>query len=141
MKRWHLTFGLTSLALGAAFLAPRLIGRSWNEEVVPPPVPTVVPDVVAEALPTPEVPSLPTGHLVVDAGLDRAAVLRGDESERYLTVTVTAPLEAGKTVRRPVDLAVVMDTSDRCRPAARSTRHGAQRSSSRPRWSPATPTR
>jgi Ca-activated chloride channel family protein len=111
MKRWHLTFGLTSLAIGAAFLAPRLVGRGWSGEV-PPPEPPVVPEVppVADVVPD-EVPGIPAGHLVVDAGLDRTAVLRGDDAERYLTVTVTAPLETGRAVRRPVDLAVVMDTS------------------------------
>lgn len=107
MKRWHLTFGLTSLAIGAAFLAPRLVGGRVVEATPPSRSPVVVtPEAVVDAP-----PAVASGPLVVDAGLDRTAVLRGEDTERYLTITVTAPLEAGRTVRRPVDLAVVMDTS------------------------------
>ncbi|MEQ1571202.1 MAG: VWA domain-containing protein [Myxococcota bacterium] len=108
MKRWHLTFGLSSVAVGAAFLAPRLVG--WvappdpSEPAPPPPQIAEVVDVV-----TPVASS--TGPLVVDLGYDRSAALRSEVSERYLTVTVTAPQELGVEVRRPVDLAVVMDTS------------------------------
>lgn len=111
MKRWHLTLGLTSLALAGALLAPRLIGLRTSPVPTPPDVPTILPDVIVT---TPPVdlppPSDPTGHLIVDAGLDRTAMLSGT-SERYLTILVTAPDVGGTHVRRPVDLSVVMDTS------------------------------
>src|SRR5688500_2203271 len=109
MKRWHLTFGLTSLALGAAYLAPRLAGwRAPTVEAVPP-VETPPPVLIPELPPAPPPP--PSRHLIVDAGFDRGAVLGHDSAERYLTIEVRAPEEAGVAVRRPVDLAVVMDTS------------------------------
>jgi Ca-activated chloride channel family protein len=110
MKRWHLTLGLTGLALAGAYLAPRLLGM---QPVLPPEpvVPTVIPEVVVQTPPVVlEEPAEPEGNLIVDAGLDRTAMLPGTQ-ERYLTILVTAPAEGGDVVRRPVDLSVVMDTS------------------------------
>ena len=65
MQRWHLTLGLTATALGAALIAPRLLGS--KPEQVPPPVPLDVPQP-----PQPPVvvtpPAVASGHLVVSAG-------------------------------------------------------------------------
>lgn len=109
MQRWHLTLGLTGLAIGAAFLAPSL--KALIVEPVPPTPPvTVVPEVV----PTPPIDPLPpasTGSLIVDAGLDRTAILSDHTTERFLTVRVRAPEDIGESTRRPVDLAVVLDAS------------------------------
>jgi Ca-activated chloride channel family protein len=115
MKRWHLTFGLVTLALGAAWLAPRLAG-SWRTEEVPTPPPPPIEDpqaLIGEVVtpPAPPAPVVPLGHLVVDAGFDRSAILSTDQGERYLTITVSAPADTGRPVRRPVDLSVVLDTS------------------------------
>jgi len=118
MKRWHLTFGLVTLALGAAWLAPRL-AAAWNaaptEPTEPPPpqepVATIAEIATPQAPVIPAVPSAHAGHLVVDAGFDRSAILSTDQAERYLTVNVSAPADTGIQVRRPVDLAVVIDAS------------------------------
>ena len=102
MKRWHLTLGLTGLALAGVLLAPRLMGlqpivaeTEPEPDVVPPPVEVLVetPPVVVEE------PAEPQGNLIVDAGLDRTAMLSGTQ-ERYLTILVTAPAEGGAAVRR-----------------------------------------
>lgn len=107
MERWHLTFALATLALGAALIAPRLSGGA--DEPVPdvPPAPEAPPEPLI-----PEVKGVPdrAGHLVVSAGLDRSAIAAGTTSERYLVVTVAAPADLGGE-RRPVDLTVLVDTS------------------------------
>jgi Ca-activated chloride channel homolog len=110
MKRWHLTFGLATVALGAAWLAPRLLTPTVAEAVPPPPP---EPDVrVSEIVTVPvEAPVEPQGRLIVDAGLDQTAIMSDRTTERYLTITVTAPEGQGQAARRQVDLGVVMDTS------------------------------
>lgn len=106
MQRWHLTLGLSAAAFGAALLAPKLLAPAAEVPPAPPileappPIPVVEPE-----------PATVSGHLTVSAGLDRTAVLHGQDSERFLTVTVGAADGLGEAVRRPVDLAVVMDTS------------------------------
>lgn len=105
MQRWHLTLGLTGLAIGAAFLAPRLTTLLQPTPPPPPAAADAVPQVVST------LPAEATGHLVVDAGLDRSAVLSGRPAERYLTVSVSAPGDLGVAERRPVDLSVVIDAS------------------------------
>ncbi len=113
MQRWHLTLGLTGLAIGAALLAPRLTALLGPAPVPAPPDP-VPPVVVGEIRTTPvevELPPPSTGHLTVEAGLDRTAVLSGHASDRFLTITVSAPENLGLSQRRPVDLAVVLDAS------------------------------
>jgi len=113
MQRWHLTAGLAGLAVVGAFLAPRLAGRIAPQPPEPPPVePRVDPPVpieppVAVVEPAPEA----EGHLVVQARLDRNAVLRGQSQERFLAITISAPNDIGEQFRRPVDIGVVMDAS------------------------------
>ncbi|HHO49315.1 MAG TPA: VWA domain-containing protein [Deltaproteobacteria bacterium] len=107
MQRWHLTLGLTGLAIGAASLAPSLKALIID-------VPTPSSGMISEVVPPPPSDPLPpasTGSLIVDAGLDRTAVLAAHTTERFLTVRVRAPEDVGETVRRPVDLAVVLDAS------------------------------
>lgn len=104
MQRWQLTIGLVGLALGAALVAPSLRGLLTPTPAVPDAVETPV--AVA-----PAVPAVPSGHLVVTAGLDRTAVLTADVTERFLTIEVSAPEDVGVAYRRPVDLAVAMDRS------------------------------
>ncbi len=98
MHRWQLTAVLTTTALAAVFIAPRL------EALVHKAAPVKL---KPAALP----PAMPAGHLIVEAGLDRDALLLGSTETRFLAVTVTAPEGIGQTVRRPVDLSVVIDTS------------------------------
>lgn len=109
MQRWHLTVGLTGLALGAALIAPRLTAALHADPTPVPPPPVVTPPVAHVDAPPPLPES--TGHLVVDAGLDRTAVLEGRSAERFLTINVAAPDDIGASFRRPVDLAVVIDAS------------------------------
>lgn len=104
MKRWHLTLGLAGTALVAAALAPRL------QALFVPPLELVEPPDVVQ-IPDPPPPAVSQGRLVVDAGLDRTAVLKGSPSERFLTITLTAPEGSGDAVRAPVNVAVVMDAS------------------------------
>ncbi|MBX2803863.1 MAG: VWA domain-containing protein [Myxococcales bacterium] len=104
MQRWHLTLGLTGLALGAAFLAPRLTALLS----APTPVTPVPPQPLVTHVP--EAPES-TGSLRVDAGLDRTAILKSQATERFLTVRIDAPDVAGEAERRPVDVAVVLDAS------------------------------
>lgn len=121
MQRWHVTAGLAVLAVAGAVLAPRLSALiNPVEAPAPPPVPSVAPPAPVEPgvaavrvdpVPIPPEPATPSGHLVVEAGLDRTAVLQGRREERFLTITVTAPDNMGHTYRRPVDLSVVMDVS------------------------------
>ncbi|MCB9676010.1 MAG: VWA domain-containing protein [Alphaproteobacteria bacterium] len=113
MKRWQMTLGLAGAAVVAAALAPRLTAIfAPTPPPEPPPAPpvsvvepvVVEPDVVVEA-------EAEQGRLIVDAGLDRPSVLKGTASERFLTISVRAPLGEGEQVRQPVNVAVVMDTS------------------------------
>lgn len=107
MQRWHMTAGLAVGVVAAALVAPRLSGF-----LTAPPPADPTPRPVDPAPPLPPPPSAAErGHLVVEARLDRAAVLAGEPNERFLVVTVSAPADIGASFRRPVDLAVVMDTS------------------------------
>lgn len=107
MQRWHLTVGLSTLALVGVWLAPRLFATPGVADVdAPPPIPEAPPPVA----PPPPVEA-PAGHLAVTVGLDRTAVLVGAPEDRWVTVQVAAPKELGQPYRRPVDLAVVMDVS------------------------------
>ncbi|MCO4744176.1 MAG: VWA domain-containing protein [Proteobacteria bacterium] len=107
MQRWQLTLGLAGLALTAAVVAPTLRGALS-------PTPAVTPSTGVKPVEPPAIVAPPiaeAGHLIVDAGLDRSAVLTGDVTERFLTVHVTAPNDLGTQYRRPVDLGVVVDRS------------------------------
>jgi len=106
MQRWHLTAGLAALAVAGAFLAPRLTGAVGTLETPPQP-----PDPLVDVPIVPPSPDVPAGHLVVDARLDRTAVLRGAAEERFVAITLRAPENIGEEFRRPVDLGVVMDVS------------------------------
>ncbi len=114
MQRWHVTVGLVGLALTAAVFAPRLFGGAFSTPPVPPvvsvpPVPPLV--VIPEVAPVATVSTSDHGHLKLDAGLDRSAVIAGATSERFIVINVTAPDDMGTSVRRPVDIAVAMDVS------------------------------
>lgn len=104
MQRWHLTAGLAGAAVLAALLVPNLPGLRGGGVApaltVAPPAPDPVP-AVSPAF---------QGLLTLEAHLDQEAVLAGSGEDRYLVVEVSAPELAGD-VRRPVNLAVVMDTS------------------------------
>jgi len=104
MKRWQITTGLMGLALGALFLAPRLFAHLEAPAYDPPPVP--------ESLPPPTAPQGHDGHLEVTTRIDQRAILAGDRSDRFVTVEVVG-LDAihGDAVRRPLDVAVVLDAS------------------------------
>lgn len=102
MARWHLTLALSATALAALVIAPRLTGVTPTDTPVPtPPEPTPAPVVD---------PGVPLGALQIDAGLDRNAVF-GHGEERFLAITVGAPVDGGEVIDRPVDLAVVIDAS------------------------------
>lgn len=120
MKRWYITTGLAVLAVAGGLLAPRLTAALALGPVAPePPTPEALPEepglsvirteTPVEVAPPPEARA--HGHLIVDAGLDRSAILSGSNQEHYLTITVRAPSDLGTSFRRPVDLAVVMDVS------------------------------
>lgn len=119
MQRWQLTAGLAVVAVAGGLLAPRLTAVFMADPPPPPPVPEppVVqvdpPEVtpVRVEIPTPVAVPVSQGHLIVDAGLDRSAVLRDRREERFLTISVRAPDDLGQRIRRPVDVAVVMDVS------------------------------
>ena len=100
MKRWQMTVGLAGLAIGALALAPRLFHHFPTPE--PPPAPPEQPA---------PVPAVAAGHLVVDAHTDQGLYLRGDTTDHFVTIEVSAPADLGTGARRPVDLAVVLDTS------------------------------
>jgi Ca-activated chloride channel homolog len=96
MKRWHLTAGLSVLAGLAAALVPTVL----EHVAVPrPPEPPPVP-----------IPSPAAGPLTLVERLDQTAIPASGVSERYLVVEVAAPDDDSAT-RRPVHLAVVLDTS------------------------------
>jgi Ca-activated chloride channel homolog len=109
MRRWQFTLGLTGLAIVAAALAPRLLTKPTPQD--PKPVPPPPPEVPLEVPEISEAPTLPAGHLIVEAGLDQTAVLRGQDNDRFLAVSVTAPEDIGKSFRRNLALSVVLDAS------------------------------
>ena len=112
MKRWHLTAILSGAALVAVALAPRLTAYLSSPEPQPQPMAEPVPEPVGQILVAPEPQrGQASGHLEVEASLDRTALLRDRTSDRFLTVTVTAPQDLGTSYRHAVDLAVVMDAS------------------------------
>lgn len=112
MQRWHLTVGLAGLALIGAALAPRLSALTQIAVAPPtPPAPPPIPEILPTPVAPPAAPSVAGGHLRLEAGLDRTALLAGSPSERFLAITVSAPDDLGSSFRRPVDLAVVLDAS------------------------------
>ncbi len=111
MQRWHVTLGLTCLALGAALIAPSLSGLKGPKAPVAEPPPAVIVDAIVTTPPVVVPDADPLGHLRVTAGLDRTAVLSGADNERFLTLHVSAPADLGEATRRPVDLSVVVDAS------------------------------
>jgi Ca-activated chloride channel family protein len=96
MNRWPMTTALAACALAAWWLAPRLQAALRPEPALPEAEP-----VVAQA---------PDGPLVVDVLLDHGAAMVDQAEERFMTVEISAPA-ASASVRRPVDLAIVLDTS------------------------------
>jgi Ca-activated chloride channel family protein len=114
MQRWHLTVGLGALALVAAIVAPRLTGFHSSVATPLPPTPPEPPTVPVVVEPTPVVVTPgpgDAGHLVLDAGLDKTAVIEGGSDERFLAITISAPADIGHAFRRPLDVGVVMDIS------------------------------
>ena len=105
MQRWHLTFGLAALALGAAWLAPRLLPLL---SFAPP-----SPEVRTPEVPAPEVvtPQLDNGSVVLNVGLDHRSVSADVSEERFLVVEVQAPMPTASSVSHAVDVGVVLDTS------------------------------
>lgn len=104
MQRWHLTAGLSAASALFALTIPTLrlgLPGSGGETSPGGAEPTATPDAV---------PSPDGIALGLTAELDRGALLQGQEQERYLVVEVAAPSLPGD-LRRPVDLAVVMDVS------------------------------
>jgi Ca-activated chloride channel family protein len=97
MKRWHFTAGLSVLAGLAAALVPTILARV---SLAPP----------ADVPPPPLAPRPESGPLVLTERLDQSAIPADGASERYVVVEVSAPDDDTGT-RRPVHLAVVLDTS------------------------------
>ena len=112
MQRWHVTAVLLAAAVGTVAVVPTLSSRlSGAPPVVPPTeVTSTPPPELVETLVNPPA-GLAAGHLELDVGFDRSAVLKGQRTERFVTLTLTAPDNLGENFRRPVDLAVVMDAS------------------------------
>lgn len=104
MQRWHLTAGLAGAVALAAFVVPSLRGGSSPASQVPQPPEPPGATVAAPA------PGTFDGVLELSAALDQEALLQGRDGDRYLVLEVSAPDLPGD-VRRPVNLAVVMDTS------------------------------
>jgi len=109
MKRWQMTLGLAGAAVVAAALAPRLTAIFMAPTPAPPDVAVTKAPVGTQVEAPP--PSLEQGRLIVDAGLDRPSILKNTGSERFLTISVRAPIGEGAAVRMPVNLAVVLDAS------------------------------
>jgi Ca-activated chloride channel family protein len=105
MQRWHITAGLAASAVLAAVLVPTLTADRATPP--PPPAPTLEPVVAAVTTPA---PVAAPGLLSLSAELDQGALLQGSGQDRYLVIEVAAPDLPGDE-RRPVHLAVVMDTS------------------------------
>lgn len=96
MQRWHLGFGLSLSAIAAALLVPSL------------PLGSRVDDPGRDEPPPPAQDA--SGGVLLRATLDRDAVQQGGDDVRYLVIEVSSDVRADE-VRRPVDLAVVMDLS------------------------------
>jgi len=103
MQRWHLTAGLAGAAALAALVVPSLHGGGT-------PVGGLIQDGQPPAPLQPPEPQGFDGALVLSADIDQGALLQGSGQDRYLVVDVRAPDMPGD-LRRPVNVAVVMDTS------------------------------
>ena len=103
MQRWQFTAGMAAATVLAAFLVPSIRGDAAARAPPPRPRPT--------AQPRPPTAAPADGDLLsLTVGLDHASLLRGAPQDRYVVVEVqAAPLPSD--VRRPVHLAVVVDTS------------------------------
>ena len=102
MQRAPLTLGLVALAGLAAVVAPALRAPARGTAVrgtgsSPPRMP-------------PTVSATASGPLRLQATMDQGAQLQGSGEDRYLVVEVTAP-DLPDAQRRPVNLALVMDSS------------------------------
>ena len=104
MQRWHLTAGLAGATALAALILPSIRGGLVLPGGGGAGVLTAVPGG------EPPVPAGFDGALELVAELDQGAVIAGAGEDRFLVVEVRAP-ELDGDLRRPVDLAVVMDTS------------------------------
>ncbi|MCB9662562.1 MAG: VWA domain-containing protein [Alphaproteobacteria bacterium] len=94
MTTWHLTLGLTGLALLGATLAPSL-------DALPP-----------HAGPAPSAdPPAPSGAVQVSVAADRHEVAVGRLEERFVTVTLDPVAQDVAAVDRPLDLALALDVS------------------------------
>jgi Ca-activated chloride channel homolog len=101
MQRWHFTAGLAGATALAALLAPSL--KAHLDAPVEAPQEPITAHVVAA-------PTLSPGDVALRARLDQTALLQGSGEDRFLVIEVEAAKLMGD-VRRPVDLAVVMDVS------------------------------
>ncbi|NOY25891.1 MAG: VWA domain-containing protein [Oligoflexia bacterium] len=101
MQRWHLTAGLAGATAVAALVIPTLRGPTASNLPSPAPQPPIA---------TPGISQGFDGALQLSATLDRSALLVGSQQDRYLVIDISAPDMPGD-LRRPVNLAVVMDTS------------------------------
>jgi len=103
MQRWQITMGLATLAVGMALLVPSWPSGSRDapqgDRPRPGPPPT-----------TPDQPLLAPGRLALSATADQSSILLGDTEDRFLVFAVQADRDP-RASRRPVHLAVVMDTS------------------------------
>ena len=104
MQRWQLTTGLAAATVLAALVVPSLRGvaaHTPHAEPTPPTPPAVEP---------PAVEAMGTGLLQLHGSLDQDALLASSGEDRYLVFEISADDLPGD-VRRPVNLAVVVDTS------------------------------
>lgn len=107
MRRWLFTSALGVAAAAAVVLVPRFVA----------PAPTVVPQTGraptgsgAGTLTAPVPVAEGDGPVRFAARLDQSAVLRGDDAQRYLVLTLSADPDP-EAKRLPVDVALVVDTS------------------------------
>ncbi len=111
LQRWHLTAALAGGALLAALLAPDIGGSLTT---APSEVPVVEPPTSGPAVPLTTTVAVATpvdaGPVQLRASLDQSAMLQGTGNERFVVIELEAPEELGD-IRRPVHVAVVMDTS------------------------------
>lgn len=107
MQRWHLTAALAGTAALVALIAPGLRAPlPGGAPLTPDPAaPTPLSPVSVSTAPTPG-----SGAVALSAGLDHPAVLAGQSEERLMVITLTSPQKEGD-VRRPVNVAVVLDRS------------------------------
>lgn len=104
MQRWHLITLLVSAAGVAAAFAPAFPGFApGGGGGLPAPEAPVPPS-------EPAVPTAEAAPFTVTASLDQGAVLWGEAAERTVVLTLAAP-EVPGDARRPVHLALVVDTS------------------------------